>query len=127
MKITRSIFLVLLAALLFGVAPATVHAQSKEALAKRFKERLPAIDKLRQAGLVGENNQGYLEPRGNLSTEQGKTVEAENADRKALYEMISKQLGVSANVVGERRAVDIAKQARAGIWLQKPNGEWYRR
>ena len=112
----------LFCSLLIGIAN-LADAGIKERLAKR----LPAINKLKASGLVGENNKGFLEPREKLSASDKKVVEEENADRRKIYEMLAKKLGQSVMLVQKRRAAQIAKRSKAGIWLQKPDGSWYKK
>lgn len=92
---------------------------------ERMLERVPAINVLKAEGIVGENSQGYLEFRG--PQKQADMVQAENADRAKVYEAIGQKTGAEANVVGQRRAAQIAQQAPGGTWLQSPNGNWYQK
>ena len=93
----------------------------------RLAKRLPAINKMKAAALIGENNKGYLEEKGKLSPEDKKVVEEENADRKKIYAMLAKKLKQSVELVQKRRAAQIIKRSKAGIWLQKPDGTWYKK
>jgi uncharacterized protein YdbL (DUF1318 family) len=93
---------------------------------QRMKERLPAIEELKDKGLVGENNQGYLEFVADKTAAAG-VVEAENADRRTIYEAIAKQQGVGVELVGQRRAAQIAEIAGPGEWLQGQDGKWYQK
>lgn len=93
----------------------------------RLAKRLPAINKLKATGLVGENNKGYLEAKGKLSPEDKKVIEEENADRKKIYAMLAKKTGQSVDLVRKRRAAQIIQRSKAGIWLQKPDGVWYKK
>ena len=93
---------------------------------QRMIARLPVIKSLKDKGLVGENNKGYLEFIGQKK-EQQDVVAAENSDRKQVYEAIAKQQSTTAEVVGKHRAVQIADKAQAGEWLQDANGKWYKK
>jgi uncharacterized protein YdbL (DUF1318 family) len=92
----------------------------------RMKERLPVITALKADGVVGENNKGYLEV---IGTNKGKAgvITAENSDRKKVYTAIAKQQGTSVDLVGKRRAKQIAKKAKLGQWIQDQSGKWYRK
>ena len=94
---------------------------------ERLAERLPAINRLKEALTVGENNQGYLTIKGEISKEDKAIVEAENSDRKKIYELLAKKTGVSVDVVQKRRAEAIAEKSKKGIWLQKADGTWYKK
>ncbi|MFP4476631.1 MAG: YdbL family protein [Desulfatibacillaceae bacterium] len=91
---------------------------------ERMVERLPEIVELKAQGVVGENNEGFLEFIGDEKKKQD-LVAAENADRKIVYQAIAKQQGVSVEVVGKRRAMQIRNKAKPGEWLQDPSGKWY--
>lgn len=89
----------------------------------RMKQRLPVIIELKAQGIVGENNAGYLEFVG-AKREKADVVAAENNDRKTVYTAIAKQQGTTAEVVGKRRALQIAQKANPGEWLQDASGKW---
>lgn len=89
--------------------------------------RLKAVDALRASGKAGENNQGLLAPRTKLNAKERALLEAENADRKAVYALIAKKTGESASVVAQKRAAKLRKLSKTGLWLQDTRGEWYRK
>ena len=93
---------------------------------ERMRDRLPTIIELKAAGVIGENNQGFLSFVGDRKPEQA-LVDAENKDRQMVYEAIAKQQGTTAAVVGQRRALQIAEKARPGEWLQDAGGKWSRK
>ena len=93
---------------------------------ERMVARLPAIKALKAQGVVGENNLGYLQYLG-AATPQKDVVDAENADRKKVYEAIAARQGVSAVTVGQRRAIQIVDLAGSGEYLQNTAGKWYRK
>ena len=89
----------------------------------RMKNRLPVIKKLKAQGIVGEDNNGYLQFVGGNKT-KADVVAAENKDRKTVYTAIAKQQGTTAELVGKRRALQIAKKANPGEWVQDAGGNW---
>ncbi len=89
----------------------------------RMKDRLPRIIELKAAGIIGENNQGFLAFIGGDQSEKA-LVDAENQDRQRVYGAIAKQQGTTADVVGRRRALQIAENAKPGEWLQDAGGKW---
>jgi uncharacterized protein YdbL (DUF1318 family) len=93
---------------------------------QRMIARLPIIKSLKDQGLVGENNMGYLEFIGKKK-EKADVVEAENKDRRQVYEAIAKQQSTTIELVGKHRAVQIAEKAMPGEWLQDANGKWYQK
>jgi uncharacterized protein YdbL (DUF1318 family) len=44
-----------------------------------------------------------------------------------VYEAIAKQQGGTAELVGKRRAIQIAEKAETGEWLQNEQGAWYQK
>ncbi len=112
-----------LAALLLLITPAAQAGSVKE----RMKARAAAILDLKTQGLVGENNQGYLEVRGADGGDAAALVQAENADRRMVYKAIAAKTGGSVEQVGQRAAVRRAEVAGGGEWHQNPSGEWYQK
>jgi len=89
----------------------------------RMKNRLPVIKELKAKQILGEDNKGLLQFVG-AKREKEDVVAAENKDRKTVYAAIAKQQGTTAELVGKRRAVQIAKKASKGTWLQDAGGNW---
>ena len=114
-----------LSVLILGLLVTEVYSSSKE-IKQRMIARLPTIKALKNKGIVGENNMGYLQFVGNKK-ENENVVNAENQDRKSVYEAIAQQQGTTVEVVGKHRAVQIANKAQAGEWLQDANGKWYQK
>ena len=117
--------IVLLPVLVLGILLTNANASSK-AIKKRMIERLPTIRALKEKGLIGENNKGYLEFVGSQK-EKTDVIEAENKDRKKVYGAIAKQQGTTVELVGKHRAIQLAKKAKPGEWLQDANGKWYKK
>ena len=107
---------------LFG----SVALANGQAIKERMRKRLPVITNMKNQGLIGENNRGFLEYRSSDRPNQ-QVVNDENADRLTVYQMIAKKTGSTPELVGKQRAVQIAKRARKGDWLQAPEGRWYRK
>ena len=89
----------------------------------RMKNRLPVIKELKAQGIVGEDNKGYLQFVGGKQAKPD-VVAAENKDRQTVYAAIAKQQGTTADLVGQRRALQIAKRANKGEWVQDSSGKW---
>ena len=89
----------------------------------RMKNRLPVIKELKAQGIVGEDNKGYLKFVGGKQAKPD-VVAAENKDRQTVYAAIAKQQGTTADLVGQRRALQIAKRANKGEWVQDSSGKW---
>ena len=107
---------------IFSILTTSAWGGAKE-IKDRMAERLPVIMELKQKGVVGENNQGLLEFVG-AAKEKADVVEAENKDRKTVYKAIAKKTGTTPDIVGQRRAQQIAQNAKSGEWLQDEAGQW---
>lgn len=116
-----SFLLVYIACTLFLTA--TVHSAD---LKTRMAERLPAIEALKDQGIIGENNKGFLEFR-SADKSQAPLIKEENGDRAIVYQLIGKKQGASPELVGARRANMIAEKGSAGHWFQQPGGDWYKK
>jgi len=90
---------------------------------ERMRQRLPAINALKDQGVIGEDSQGYLQIRGSDQSQKG-LLAAENQDRRAVYQAIANKEGVQPGLVGQRRAQQIEEIGKAGHWFQKPDGTW---
>ena len=122
-KIFITMISLLLSVLL--ITGASAFAGSAEIKA-RMKERLPVINALKAEGVIGENNKGYLEVIGGNQAKKD-VITAENSDRKQVYTPIAKQQGTSVDLVGKRRAKQIAKKAKPGQWIQDQSNKWYQK
>jgi uncharacterized protein YdbL (DUF1318 family) len=128
MKHSRRFFLTTLILLLCGTATGLAQGRADaDAAAARMRERLPAVDMLKENGQAGENNLGLLEARGELAPADTAMLEAENADRLTIYRHIAAGSRQSVEVVGRQRAVRIAELSKPGVWLQNAQGAWYQK
>ena len=105
--LTKILALVLIGTFVCGVAAFA------EDIKARMKNRLPVIKELKAQGIVGEDNKGLLQFVGGKQS-QPDVVAAENKDRTAVYTAIAKQQGTTPELVGQRRALQIAKRANKG-------------
>ncbi len=108
--------------LLIGTFVTAVSAFADD-IKTRMKNRLPVIKELKAKQILGEDNKGLLQFVG-AKREKEDVVANENKDRKTIYTAIAKQQGTSAELVGKRRAVQIAKKATKGEWVQDVSGKW---
>jgi len=123
MRKKRAPLFIILSLTIVLLLVSTVYAGN---IKNRMKNRLPSIVALKQKGVIGETNRGYLAFVGK-ARENAAVVQAENKDRRTVYSAIAKQQGVSTEVVEKRRAIQIAKQAGRGQWLQDKKGQWYQK
>jgi Uncharacterized protein conserved in bacteria len=117
----------LMLALVLGLGVVAVHAaENLDAVKARMKQRLSQVDQLKASGAIGENNRGFLEVRGG-GGDAASVVSAENRDREAVYAEIAKRAGSTSEQVGRARARRIAAASEAGVWLQREDGNWYKK
>ena len=121
----RKRIIALLSVFILGMLVSEVYSSSSE-IKQRMISRLPLIKALKDKGIVGENNKGFLEFIGGKK-EGADVVQAENKDREEVYAAIAKQQGTTIEVVGKHRAIQITQNALAGEWLQDGNGKWYKK
>ncbi len=119
-KKSRLLLILLPLIILFG------HNVFANSIQQRMKDRLPVIVELKKAGIIGENSLGYLEYVG-ANKKNEDIVSAENSDRKKVYEAIAKKQNTTADLVGKRRALQIAEKASPGEWLKNENGKWHKK
>ncbi|PID76781.1 MAG: hypothetical protein CSB24_05000 [Deltaproteobacteria bacterium] len=101
----------------------TAAAGFANAVQDRMKARIPEITALKNKGIIGENNLGFLAYVG-TAKEQEALIKAENDDRRAVYQNIAAKTGTDAAVVGQRRAAQIAQKGPKGQWYQDGAGKW---
>ena len=119
----KSVFSLLI--VLFSLV-AVVSITWADGIKERMKQRLPQIIQMKQQGIIGENDRGYLEyVSGNQPNQE--IVEAENSDRQKVYEMIAKQQGVPIQKVEQLRAAQIVRKAIEGEMLKRSDGSWYKK
>ena len=115
----------ILTIVLIGIFLAGISALADD-IKTRMKNRLPVIKELKAQGIVGEDNRGYLQFVGGKQAKPD-VVAAENKDRQTVYAAIAKQQGTTAELVGQRRALQIAKRANKGEWVQDKSGKWLKK
>ncbi len=120
----RKLFFVI-AVVLTTLFCSTLNGQAAS-VKERMLARIPAINALKDKGIIGENNKGFLEFRtGDKSQQQ--LISDENKDRGSVYAAIASKEKVDAALVGQRRAKQISAIGSKGHWFQKPDGAWYKK
>ncbi len=110
------------------IASSAILSAQGDPLKERFIQRKPKINALKNQGIVGENNRGLLAVRSqNITDKDRAIVQAENEDRRKVYQRIAANVGSNVDMVGKRRAAQIAQNAAPGHWLQDAEGNWYRK
>lgn len=112
--------------LIVGLVFALVVPAFAQDIKARMRARLPVIVKLKAQGIVGENNKGFLTVLKNAGGKKG-VVDAENKDRRIIYAAIAKKQKTTPALVGQRRALQIAKKADPGTMIQNAAGKWQKK
>ena len=116
---------VVAALVILGVTLA--RGEDLEQVKARMLARRPAMIALLAQQKAGEDNQGYLAARGGLTDAEQKLLKDENAERRQVYEEIAARTKAPVKQVGAQRAEAIARQVKAGTWLQDAAGTWYQK
>ena len=123
MRLNKLTLLAALIALLIVPSMLLAKQSKMQQLRERFKERYPEVQALKQAGVIGETDDGYLDYVKQKDPKAEKTVDAENADRKTLYAEIAQQEQTTPELVGVRNAKRNFEKAKPGEYLRE-NGKW---
>jgi uncharacterized protein YdbL (DUF1318 family) len=119
--------------LAFAQKEAEASTPAMQQLKKQMNERFSRLTPFFQKGALGENNKGFLEMREikGLSpverNELKQLLEAENRDRKALYQEVATSMKIQANQIGKVQRIFADKwqqAATSGWWIQKEDGQW---
>jgi len=102
------------------------HTALAAGIKERMKQRLPVIAELKEKGIAGETNRGYIGFVTDVSAWE-EVIEAENRDRKAIYTHFAKQQKTSLEVVEKVQARRKAEKADPGEFYQNPDGMWVRK
>ena len=119
--------------LAYAQKEAEVSTPAIQNLKSHLRDRFPRLAPFFQKGAIGEGRRGLLEVRETKGlsltdrTEIKSLVEAENRDRRTLYQEVAKSMNISADQLGkvQRIFADKWQQAAApGWWIQKEDGAW---
>jgi len=94
---------------------------------ERRRARRERIQAWKSAKLIGESNAGLLEARtadGKLSDAVQQVVDAENADRKLVFEKIAEKENIPVEAVARRMSGRMNEHTSAGTWVQDTQGNW---
>jgi uncharacterized protein YdbL (DUF1318 family) len=108
----------------------------KAEIKERMQKRHADLVKLRDGEKVGETSAGLVEvvkdsyaqervdPADQQSPKVGEVVAAENRDRSALFELLAKDLKITATEVGKQNGIRNMEKASATHWLKLEGGRW---
>jgi len=93
---------------------------------KNRQTRYHQLQSLKQEGVVGENNKGYVTNLKNNAAAET-LIAAENRDRRVLYEALAEQnkLGSTGLLEVQKAFADVQREkAGAGDMVQSSSGDW---
>ncbi len=90
----------------------------------RMKSRLSEVVTAKDSGSIGEGVDGFLHLRQPSDQAAGKLVDAENADRRQLFQYLAGKTGGSVDEVARKFSQGIATKAKKGHWFRKSSGDW---
>jgi uncharacterized protein len=118
--------------------PAPAPQDKRQELKESMKARYPTLEKLRDAGKIGEAPDGEAKlVKPTFGTEAADAadprkgtiadvVAAENKDRRELYELLSKELKLTANEVARQNGLRNLDKAKPDHWIEV-KGQWVQR
>lgn len=94
---------------------------------KNRQSRYSELQGLKQAGVIGENNKGYVANLKEANAAAGTLASAENRDRRVIYEALAEQ-----NALGNQGILQVQKafaevqsdKASSGEMVQSASGDW---
>lgn len=129
-----SFFLVCLLGIVFAMTPCGAAAdydfkdvtpEIKNALQNR-QTRYYQLQTLKQEGVIGENNKGYVTALGGTAATASMTAD-ENQDRRIIYEALAEQnkLGNTGLLEVQKAFAEVQREkAASGDMIQSPSGDW---
>ena len=105
----------------FGRAPAPAPVATEAELKKSLAQRHAHLRAILDAQVAGESHTGLVVVRGKVSAAQQATIDAENADRSALYALEAKRRNIGEAEVALGYYLPRLGHARKGDWYDKFN------
>ena len=116
--------------LCFSVGSLASTIDTKGEIKVRMKERFAALQELKKEDKIGETYLGLVEPLSEKIAKNEKimkTVNAENADRSMLYEIIAKENKTKPELVGRANALRIFKKAKPNAFFKRGEKEIWKK
>jgi uncharacterized protein YdbL (DUF1318 family) len=135
-RMAASLALLLASPMVAQDPPAPVDVRSE--LRDRMKARYPLLDRLRDAGKLGETGEGEAklvqashagekaDPQDPAKGTVGEVMAAENVDRKALYVLLARELKLTAVEVARQNGLRNIDKAKPDHWIEV-KGQWVQR
>ncbi|WP_028573923.1 YdbL family protein [Desulfonatronovibrio hydrogenovorans] len=104
------------------------YAQSKDEVTASMRDRYPALQEAKNNGLVGEAWTGLaaLVDQDAPASVQN-LVNAENNDRRRLFQIIAQETGTSVEEVARQNRIRMYRLAEDNHFLQDQNRQWVRK
>jgi uncharacterized protein YdbL (DUF1318 family) len=106
-----------------GIVAALALLLASAAWSMPMGNQLAIVKGLKNKGLVGEDNRGFLAYVTEKKVAE-EVVNAINAERLKTYEKIAAEQKVSVEQVGKNRAAQLVSEASSGEWYQDAKGTW---
>jgi len=123
----RSAIILLALCAVAGITPAFAadNAVAKAELKSSFDSRSTQLSAAKVTGSIGECTDGTVALVGDVvDANLSSLIEAENADRKKLYQLLASETNATAAQIGERNAMRNYQNAKVGEWLRTRDGIW---
>jgi uncharacterized protein YdbL (DUF1318 family) len=118
--------------------PPAPPRDTRAELKDRMKARYPLLEQMRDAGKVGETPAGEVklvkaaygsdkvDPKDAAKGTVAELVDAENKDRRTLYELLAKELKLTPAEVAKQNGLRNLEKAKPDHWIEV-KGEWVQR
>ncbi|MEM1180547.1 MAG: DUF1318 domain-containing protein [Acidobacteriota bacterium] len=119
-----------------GVASPEITNPAIRKIVESRAQRIPDLERYKSAGAVGENNRAMIEVRSLDALELRdraavqKLIREENADRDRMFKEIAAATKADLSQLPQIQttyAETLRQNAKAGDWIQSPNGAWARK
>lgn len=106
---------------LFTLSATAMAQDTIESVTQSIKARYRELYKAKLQGRIGETIDGFV---ATVKGGNDPLVEAENADRRTLYQLLAKKEGVSVDEVARTAGARNFRNASPEEWLRGPDGQW---
>ncbi len=116
-----------------AAADLSVNTAEIRQLRAQMKSRFPQLNRFYQSGQLGIQSNGYLATHGKIALKDknllNKLINAENANRKQLYQLIANANGHPEwfNKIQATFAKRWLNHAKKGWWIQNQAGKWQKK
>ena len=106
---------------LFSLSTPGAAQDTIESVTQSIKARYRDLYKAKLQGRIGETIDGYVAA---VKGGGDNLIEAENADRRKLYQLLTKKEGISVDEVARTAGARNFRNASPEEWLRGPDGQW---